>query len=605
MNIMDATGKMRVTPSVAPSGASSATSSANGRIKEYDDSSLREKSEEIRKDFVEISSDALKKWVDEKNQATEATQFWNTYFSYDREPAQQGVSRTITMSGNDIEVLEYQDGKLRKKIAGTFYGDKVTTSTEIYNARGDLAQTVDATLTGLEDKTAWTTTGKVKRDIRWFGNDGNVAREMKDSMELRSSYTSYKELMANIGSNSLDPAAVGDTQSDQFDLTLNDLRNQMTFDSHMSKYSAVLYQYEEGMLRKSVALSMRGDYLNLTNRTEDEQEGMGAFSTAEQAHATELSLSVTDYDKQGRVLQEESLRESEHNSNESGDGEMKQHYTLARYNEGTIVERSTGDFAMKEGKGGSFGRRPSILDTLATSQEEYASTVPQSASQLLATESVGFATEADHFGYAFNNSAQADAYNAARRIAAFGENQNPYSLTWTTENYVDGKLAARKVDEERAVLNPAREHSGFRTGGGLTEDARPQTVHSSNHVEESYRNGMLNVHAELNFNEYIREDAHGADVIRTHASGWKNTGLTRRHVDDTINAPLYEADRDGHAASYAMGRVLDRTLMGMHSLFSKLDYQNYEEPEQGLSESLSGSVFGRSPGSSFGSSFGS
>ncbi|MFV0349079.1 MAG: hypothetical protein ACK5JO_10870 [Halodesulfovibrio sp.] len=586
MNVMDATGKVLV----APSG--------DGRIKEVDDSSIRKKSEEIRKDFVEISGDAYKKWVDEKNQSTDATEFWKSYFGYEREPQQQGVSRTISLSGNDIEVLEYHDGRLRKKIAGTFYGDKVTTSTEIYNAKGDLAQKVDATLTGLEDKTAWTTTGKVKRDIQWFGTDGNVVREMKDSMELRSSYTSYKDLMENIGSSSLDPDAVDGMQSDFSGLTLNDLRNQMTFDSHMSKYSAVFYQYEEGVLRKSVSLSMRGDYLNLTNRTEDEQEGVGAFSTAEQAHATELSLSVTDYDKQGRVMQEESLRESEHNSKESGDGEMKQHYTLARYNEGTIVERSSGEFAMKESKGGSFGRRPSILDTLATTQDEYASTVPQSASQLLARENVGFATEADHFGYAFNNSAQADTYNAARRIAEFGENQNPYSISWTTENYVDGKLAARKVDEERAVTNPAREHSGFRTGGGLTEDARPQTVHSSNHVEESYQNGMLNVHAELNFSEYIREDAHGADVIRTHASGWKNTGLTRRRVDDTIDAPLYEADRDGHAASYAMGRVLDRTLTGMHSLFAKLDYQEYAEPEQELPEGLSARVSGSLLGSS-------
>jgi hypothetical protein len=50
-----------------------------------------------------------------------------------------------------------------------------------------------------------------------------------------------------------------------------------------------------------------------------------------------------------------------------------------------------------------------------------------------------------------------------------------------------------------------------------------------------------------------------------------------------------------------MGRVLDRTLEGMHRLFSTLDYQNYEEPEQDLSESFSGSSFGRQAGSLAGS----
>ncbi len=521
-------------------------------------------------DRVTISLDAYEKGKSTQEAEASAEGFWRSYFSMWTISNEPGKKREITMDGNDIEILEYKGGRLVKQTNGNFSASGVTLDTLIYDTSGDVTQSIHTTLSATGTAKGTMSEASMSRHIEWFKH-GEVSRTMDDSMRLQSQYRGYGQIRDDIGGR--EPtmeeliAAAMEEQSD----SLEDLTSAFTADYHNTSYAAEIAEYKGSRLSRRVSLQQNSDFVNMTNRTPEKQQGMEPHTTAAMYHDSTTHLSMTEYDQDGNLLRTSELTDRQKNSQEQGDGLQEQSVSVSWYNKGELVKSSSGHMTLHEAPDKELMKRTNLLQVLNTSHEEYATATPQTALELLSNDLERSTMEPDHFGRSFTESRFSNAFNAPGMIAQRGSGNAAYSLRWKTEFYADGYKVASQEDEESAVHNVRTTSGTFRTGGGLTENAIPSTLKRTSHTDRSYDHGRATDEASINVSEYVDASANGPDVVRTHIAGTEQHGFTTKTDHRSLDGGIADNDRDYNLASTGMGKELGYSLADMHVLFGRLN----------------------------------
>ena len=158
-------------------------------------------------------------------------------------------------------------------------------------APGEKVQTINTVFDRIEDIKAvegWTS-ARVNRDIKWF-KDGDVSRTMTDSMQLRSKYTGG-------GNDSSFPNLMDSTKAQSIDLSK--LGDNITKDSHETKYYASIQEYSNNQLSKNIIIKRGDNFINKSNRGFSKTDGLDAGATQEIAHSKSLSIEMQNYDSNG------------------------------------------------------------------------------------------------------------------------------------------------------------------------------------------------------------------------------------------------------------------------------------------------------------------
>lgn len=534
-------------------------------------------------DTVSISGEALRMQAADTVQAKAEPPTWQAQFGFvdGEHTLNNGNKQVVTIEDDKLEVLEYDpSGKLLKKIDGVLSSDAAVLDTEFYDANGRVNQTIHTELTGLEDSVNAHTTAKMSRTVQWFDN-GTLTRQMHDAMDLESKYTllNEDELRRKDPSRFQSLDAVFEAGTTRIaEKNLDDMLQGMTFDTHKTRYFASIQEYANGRLSKDVTILQKATHNNITNRDHSKASKTWGFqeghTTREVSHNFDLKITMTSYDKDGDIQRQVDFRDKQYDGEHSKDGSLSQSLSVAWYNKGELVKRSSGTLTMQEVEGSRLAHRPSLLDTLGMKEATYSGSRPQAASGLLATITGEAATEADHFGEALRHdtaSVIGGAYNTAGSVLKSGSGSNPYNISWTNEIFRDGQLAARQEDKESATKSPVPTDFQFHTGGGLTEDDTPSVVKRTMHRDESYENGLLKKEAEIVSHEFVKEVKNGADEVRTHTEAIEGSGLNRKHMQKTISGRIDQADREYHAAAKGFSGELRITLDDVADTFKAID----------------------------------
>ncbi|WP_461209457.1 hypothetical protein [Desulfocurvus sp. DL9XJH121] len=488
-----------------------------------------------------------------------------------------GNKQVVTLDGDHMTLEEYEGDKLVKKVEGTLNDDGVVLDTEIYGENGEVSQTIHTALSGLDEAMDTTSSAHMSRSIQWF-DDGELVRQMSDSMTLESDYAGFgsdnlsgKSNVENLMANGTLSAqtAVESGMTAQPD-TLEGLMGQITMDTQRVRYSANIQEYANGRLSQDVHINQKNDYTNLTNRSADKFGGMDSNNTRSLAQDTSLEIQMTSYDQDGDLLREAAFSDSHQDGNANNDGQQTQSVSVAWYDKGDLVERSQGSLNMKEGKRKRLANQPSMLETLRLEEGEYASTTPRSAVDLLGQGLREAATEADHFGAPLEQDARAGTYNTADKAAERGTGDKTYRMAWKNEVYRDGDMVARQVDKESAIQNPGPTGLTFRAGGGLTENDSPAVLRRSEHTDESFENGRLEQRASIASREFIVRNDDAPDRLKTSTSAVSGTGFDRETRQAVVDSGLADADREDHAAALAMGQAIEVTMDGIANIIGRV-----------------------------------
>jgi len=481
-------------------------------------------------DRVVISHEAVRR----QEQAAEAKQAgtWQGRFGLEagERVLDNGHKQVVAIKGSHLEIKEYDQGRLVGKITGTMGADSAVLDTELYSPGGKVKQTIHSELVGLDDTASTQTQASMSRTIQWFEN-GELSRQMRDEMYLSSQYL-------NVG--------------DSFRAKPKDLEslvNELTWDRHKTGYSAGIQEYSHGRLVQDITLAQNNTHFNQTDRRDRSFDGQEHNTTWEKSRSTFLEVSVRSFDVDGNLVREVSFDDRSDNDT------LKQSLSVSWYNRGELVKKSQGSLAMEEGENTNLDHRPSLLDTLQVDEKAYSSAMPNPASQLMIMGgAMDAASDAGHYANSLEQDVAMGHYDPAGRIASYGVDDTPYSLSFTNEIYKDGELAARQRDEEAARKSPVPDKQKFRTGMGLTEDDTPALLRSSSHVDESFENGLVVSRALVEHSEYVDEKQHGPDRLKIHTYAEEGQGLARKVMETVQEAELQSLDNEQHkaAAGFAM-----------------------------------------------------
>lgn len=557
------------TPAVAETRADAAEAESTSRTADFtpiDSSSLT---------WVTISDEA--KSLQAQDQAAKQADppTWETRFGLraGEHRLNDGTRQVVTIEGDSLEIMEYdKGGNLLRKIEGSLSKDSAILDTEVYNDSGEVVQTLHVELTGLADNTNASTTARMTRRAEWF-EDGEVTRRMQESMELESTY----RMLALGDEEDMEDAAranaAGNLTMDSLleggmlraEQSLDDMAGTVTQDSHKSRYFLHVQDYENGHLSQELTVKQKGAFNNLTNRTDQRFGGQEPNTTRELDHDMSLSISLTNYDKDGELLREATFMDSQQNGTKAEDGRLSQSLSVSWYNQGELVRRSHGTLTMDEADGKGMADRPTILQTLGIKNEDYSADRPLAASDLLANVAYDAATQADHFAEPLHHDAAmgvSGAYDTSGGVAKSGSKINPYKIKWISETFVDGELAARQEDKESAIESPVPTGLKMRTGGGLTENENPAVLHRSSHSDASYDEyGRVERQAAIESKEFVKEYRDAPDQVRTFVQGSQGDGgRDDEEVHRTLIGTLEETDGEHHAAAHGFSTQLKAAL---------------------------------------------
>ncbi|WP_338668014.1 hypothetical protein [Pseudodesulfovibrio methanolicus] len=473
-----------------------------------------------------------------------------------------GHTEIIDVDGETLTVREYDGDKLVKSVDGTMADGRAVLDTSYYDKNGKVSQTIHAEMARLETKNGWS--GAVmNRSVTWFKN-GQIERTLGDEMFLRTKNPAGGTISLSGNDLSRMTGKMGnDTDS---------LVRALTVESHNLSYHADIQEfYDNKQLSKSLVIDQAGEFVQQSNRNAAEYvDGQGPMSTRELYHDAQLSVVSQEFDRDGNLLFEGTVTDESENGTGGKDGKQYQTVDVSWYKEGELVKHGSGSFRLDEFDGQGLMKRPSVLELLGMSADEYLTPEPQSAPELLGKKLAESSSAPEFFIEGIGRSAAKGQYSFAADMAEYGHRNKPFAVDWTTELYEDGEMVMRKQDSQRARNAPNRgvdDRLPFRTGGGLTEGDRPAVLQSSSHTTEIFENGKTVAKESQETREFLQPDEHGPDTLMTLVDydRLNNSGPDGANV--FYKGGIDEADPDPRAALRSLGAEIDLTMDGVYEMY--------------------------------------
>ena len=317
---------------------------------------------------------------------------------------------------------------------------------------------------------------------------------------------------------------------------------------------------------------------------------MEPISTRELSHVSKLIINTSDYDEDGELLREASVSDVQKDGVGPRNGTQLQTADVSWYKDGELVKRSHGSFEVDESESCGLMHRPGILDLLGMKPEQYLTSEPQEAVELLGRMALDSSAEASFFIDGLGEGIAKGEYGTATATAKYGHKDRPYSADWTTELYEEGELVMRKQDSERAVDAPDRgidDRLSFRTVGGLSDGDRPVVLEQTNHTVELLKDGETVAMESLEAKEILQPSEAGPDTLMTLANYDRLSDDGMDGVNVFYHGGLDKADPDAHAAARSMGEEFDLTMDSV--------YEMYKSVRGGLEAGLMDSVVQYAP----------
>ncbi len=541
-------------------------SSSKTQDKQID--SLPDVSQFPKKDTVRISAEALNMYTRSTEEESVPTNSWEMISGLKSGATilENGHKQSVKINGSSMELLEYDGDTLVRSVKGELTATGAVLDTTIFDSTGEKVQTINTVFDKIEDIKAvegWTS-ARVNRDIKWF-KDGDVSRTMTDSMQLRSKYTggendsSFPNLMDSTKAQSIDLSKLGDN---------------ITKDSHETKYYASIQEYSNNQLSKNI-ITKRGDnFINKSNRGFSKTDGLDAGATQEIAHSKSLSIEMQNYDSNGDLILSANFIDSNSDGPGAEDGIEKQQMSLSMYKEGELVKESHGSMTIKESKEKKLTKTGDLLQVLDLTKEEYVTRKPSTAAELLATPLMETSSKANFYTAATQKDINGHALDSAKDISKSGEDNRVHDISWGSETYKDGDLVTKQEHKESAVKNPQLAGLSFRTGGALTEKDNHQLIHRNSHTLETYDKGTLKDQISVESREKIDETENGPDKISTLTTTTEGIGFNTKRTRNIADGELADNDPLAHSASSEMGQDTSLILGDSRKLFSSLDVEN-------------------------------
>ena len=374
---------------------------------------------------------------------------WKTYFDLESGSStlKNGNTQVTTIDGANMERLEYKGGVLVKKETGAIVGDRAVWDTQYYDVGGKVIQAAHAELNGLGGTDA-ATVASLRRDVQWFEN-GEVVRELHDGMHVEA--------------DSVSPELVSGGELDEA-LTLEDMAGTLTRDHVIGNYQAEIVEYENGQVSRTASIHNRLEAENATNRKDNRVGGMDGHPTRELTNANALTVELTNYDADGKVVMQARLTDSL----EAGKS-MTQSVAMSWYDKGELVREEEGSLTMTliPGDGQKLPDRPGILETFGIDEQTFSGGTPLSADGLLGASREESGGAADVFVDGVDSDMASGGFGMAETLAAYRDADNPYRATFSSRTYRDGELAAVSTDSEEVRENRLPGVMQFATGRGL------------------------------------------------------------------------------------------------------------------------------------------
>lgn len=455
-----------------------------------------------------------------------------------------GHKQVVTIKGNSMELYEYDGDKLVRKETGSIVADRISRDIEFYDKKGKVSQTTHLELSGFDAGDAKTSKASLVRDIQWFDN-GEATRELHEKMDVA---VNYERLNALTG-------AIEPTES------LLDLVNSLTVDTLRENYTASIMEYSQGTLTREATVISNAEATSETNRSDGIVDGKEAHSSEDVAKRNKLAIHMRSFDQDGNLLKEDIFKDQI-----TMDGGQRQSVSSSWYDKGELVRHTQGEFSVDEAKNVSLSRRPDLYKMFGLEEDEYSAAKPLNASRMLTHDDQALREDGDLFTTSPRQEIADNGYDIGRYFDLDGDYDNAYSLSWTTETYADGELAARSVDSVEAKENPRAGMREFQTLVGLTEPDAPALLRRSTHVEEAYEDGELTRKGEMIWRESVEDDERGVARLTTHLSAdVSGADGARRHAVGEYAGGLDRNDKqftaalDGmrRSATLALGDALD------------------------------------------------
>ncbi|HCR13484.1 MAG TPA: hypothetical protein PKD41_05815 [Solidesulfovibrio sp.] len=458
-----------------------------------------------------------------------------------------GHSQVTSLHGSKMEILEYDGTRLARRETGSIAAGGVVKDIEEYDKRGELTRRVHSELAA-SDAAGTTSHAYLRRDIAWY-KDGEVSKELHDSMSVKASYAS---------SDIVNGKDVSDAQS------LDELAGTLTRDDLTSDYVGDILEYGgAGRLFRKTSIAHAVSTESRTNRGSEKRNGIEAHGTVEVSRQTEFSITQEMYDDAGNVSFQASFRDS------LKEGTFEQQEFEARwYDNGQLVRHSSAEILQKQAKGRGLGVHPDMLGTLSLSEGQYGATTPLDAQALLGDGQGGRVAETGSLLGAALTSIAAGGYDPAQAFAR-DRAEVPGSVRWEDTLYKDGKVALRKVDTETVEENTLPDTTGFHTLTGLSEDKDPKYLRSTSHSVETYQEGRLVAQSAVEMRESAEDDARGVTSTKTHVDASFGSGHTVRNTHAKLSETLVEADARWDAAAQKAGSAMQTTLEDLLTLFQE------------------------------------
>ncbi|WP_291326290.1 hypothetical protein [Desulfovibrio sp. UCD-KL4C] len=477
---------------------------------------------------------------------------------------ENGHKQSVKINGSSMELLEYDGDTLVRSVTGELTATGAVLETTIFDSAGEKVQTINTVFDKIEDTNAGWTSARVDRDIQWF-KDGDVSRTMTDSMQLRSKYTGGEN-------DSSFPSLMDSTQAQSIDLSK--LGENITNDSHETKYYASIQEYSNNQISKKIIIKKNDDFLNKSNRGFSKTDELDAGATQEIAHSKSLSIEMQNYDSNGDLILSANFLDSRSDGPGSEDGIEKQQMSLSMYKKGELVKESHSSTTLKESKDKKLAKTGDLLQTLDLTKEEYVTRKPSTAAELLAIPLMETSSKANFYTAATQKDISGHALDSAKDISKSGEDNRVHDISWGSETYKDGDLVTKQEHKESAVKNPQFAGLSFRTGGALTENDNHQLIHRSSHALETYDKGMLKDQISVESREKIDKVENGPDKVYTLTTITEGIGFNTKRTKNIADGELADNDPLAHAASSEMGQDTSLILEDNRKLFSSLDAEN-------------------------------
>ncbi len=543
-------------------------------IQSYSESSSKKQDEQIDsltdisqsppKDTVRISAEALNMYNKSTEEEAVLANSWEMVSGLKSGTTilENGHKQSVKINGSSMELLEYDGDTLVRSVKGELTATGAVLEATIFNSSGEKVQTINTIFDKIEDK-GWTS-ARINRDIQWF-KDGDVSRTMTDSMQLRSQYTggenvsSFPNLMDSTKAQSIDLSKLGDN---------------ITKDSHETKYYASIQKYSNNQISKNIIIKRNDDFLNMSNRGFNNTDELDAGATQEIAHSKSLSIEMQSYDSNGDLVLSANFLDSNSDGPGAEDGIEKQQMSLSMYKEGELVKESHSSMTIKESKKKKLTKTGDLLQVLDLTKEEYVTRKPSTAAELLATPLMETSSKANFYTAATQKDINGHALDSAKDISKSGEDNRVHDISWGSTTYKDGDMVTKQEHKESAVKNPQLAGLSFRTGGALTENDNHHLIHRNSHTLETYDKGILKNQISVESREKIDKDENGPDGISTLTTTTEGIGFNTKRTRNIAEGELAENDPLAHSASSKMGQDTSLILEDSRKLFSSLDAEN-------------------------------